>query len=71
MGADEPIRSGGPSYPANVEIGFVHHTDTSNDYTAAQSASIVRSIYAYHVLSNGWSVRTGWTSRGHAPTLRG
>jgi len=53
-GADESIRKGAPSYSATVKIGFVHHTDTSNDYTAAQSASIVRSIYAYHVLSNGW-----------------
>ena len=54
-GADESIRKGAPSYSATVKIGFVHHTDTSNVYTAAQSASIVRSIYAYHVLSNGWS----------------
>lgn len=54
-GADESIRTPPPSYSATVKIGFVHHTDTSNVYTAAQSASIVRSIYAYHVLSNGWS----------------
>jgi len=54
-GADESIRKDGPSYSATVKIGFVHHTDTSNDYAPSQSASIVRSIYAYHVLSNGWS----------------
>jgi len=54
-GADESIRKDGPSYSATVKIGFVHHTDTSNVYTSGQSASIVRSIYAYHVLSNGWS----------------
>jgi len=54
-GADESMRKGGPSYSATIKIGFVHHTDTSNDYTPGQSASIVRSIYAYHVLSNGWS----------------
>ncbi|MDX6272926.1 MAG: hypothetical protein QOJ92_136 [Frankiales bacterium] len=54
-GADESLRSGTPDYAAPIKVGFVHHTDTTNSYTAAQSASIVRSVYAYHTKSRGWS----------------
>ncbi|MEX2289333.1 MAG: N-acetylmuramoyl-L-alanine amidase [Mycobacteriales bacterium] len=54
-GADESIRRGSPSYNATVKVGFVHHTASSNDYTAEQAAAMVRGIYAYHVKSNGWS----------------
>lgn len=32
----------------------VHHTEGTNSYTAAQSASIVRGIYAFHVMDRGW-----------------
>jgi uncharacterized protein with LGFP repeats len=34
---------------------ITRHTASSNDYTAAQAAAMVRGIYAYHVKSNGWS----------------
>ena len=54
-GADESIRRGSPSYNSTVKVGFVHHTASSNDYTPAQAAAMVRGIYAYHVQSNGWS----------------
>jgi hypothetical protein len=54
-GADESIRRGNPSYNATVKVGFVHHTATANDYTLAETPSVIRSIYAYHVKSNGWS----------------
>jgi hypothetical protein len=54
-GADESIRRGSPSYNETVKVGFVHHTASSNDYTAEQAAAMVRGIYAYHVKSNGWS----------------
>ena len=54
-GADESIRRGAPEYNATVKVGFVHHTASSNDYTPAQAAAMVRGIYAYHVKSNGWS----------------
>jgi hypothetical protein len=54
-GADESIRRGNPSYNSTVKVGFVHHTASSNDYTAEQAAAMVRGIYAYHVKSNGWS----------------
>ena len=54
-GADESIRTEEPSYNGTVRVGFVHHTASSNDYSAAQAAAMVRGIYAYHVKSNGWS----------------
>ena len=54
-GADESIRRGTPDYTSTVKVGFVHHTASSNDYTASQAAAMVRGIYAYHVQSNGWS----------------
>jgi hypothetical protein len=54
-GADESIRQGHPSYNTTVKVGFVHHTATANDYTMDQTPAVIRSIYAYHVKSNGWS----------------
>ena len=57
-GADESIRlhecPGGPTYSSTIKIGFVHHTVSSNDYSAAQVPAMIRSFYAYHVLGNGW-----------------
>jgi hypothetical protein len=54
-GADESIRRGSPSYNKTVKVGFVHHTDTANAYSQAEVPAMLRSIYAYHVKSNGWS----------------
>ena len=58
-GADESLRSytsgcGTPDYSSTIKVGFVHHTDTPNDYSAADVPAMIRSIYAYHVKSNGW-----------------
>jgi hypothetical protein len=54
-GADESLRSSKPSYSDRILTGFVHHTDTSNSYTSSQAAAMVRSVYAFHVRSRGWS----------------
>ncbi len=55
-GADESLRTScsNGTYDTTIKAAVIHHTDGSNDYTAAQSASIVRGIYAYHVQANGW-----------------
>ncbi|MFJ4849687.1 MULTISPECIES: peptidoglycan recognition protein [unclassified Streptomyces] len=54
-GADEKIREAGdPDYADKVNAVFVHHTDTAVSYDCSQSASIVRSVYAYHVQAEGW-----------------
>ncbi|HSB37806.1 MAG TPA: peptidoglycan recognition protein, partial [Gaiellaceae bacterium] len=53
--ADESIRRGRPYYADGVHLVFVHHTVSSNSYSKAQSASIVRGIELYHVKGNGWN----------------
>ena len=54
-GADESMRRANPLFATSVHMVFVHHTDTSNDYTESQVPSILRSIYTYHVRANGWN----------------
>ncbi len=59
-GADENLKASSgadcmtPKIDDTVQAAVIHHTAGSNDYTADQSASIVRGIYAYHVQGNGW-----------------
>jgi hypothetical protein len=53
-GADESMRSGSPSY-GQVSGGVIHHTVNANDYSRADVPAILRSIYAYHTVSRGWS----------------
>ncbi|MFF5408350.1 N-acetylmuramoyl-L-alanine amidase [Streptomyces misionensis] len=53
-GADECARDAGyPDYGSTVKVVFVHHTDTTNAYSCADSPAIVRSLYALH-LHQGW-----------------
>ncbi|MFD8300888.1 peptidoglycan recognition protein [Streptomyces sp. NPDC059690] len=54
-GADESLSPQPSEYNADVKAVFVHHTDGTNDYSCADSAAIVRSIYAYHTQTNGWN----------------
>jgi hypothetical protein len=53
-GADERLRDGRPSY-GSISAGFVHHTVNANDYSRGDVPGIIRSIYAYHTRSRGWS----------------
>ena len=57
-GADEGLRLGAcPSGPENagaIKVAFVHHTVTGNDYAPGDVPAIIRSIYAFHVQSEGW-----------------
>jgi uncharacterized protein with LGFP repeats len=43
------------AYGKAVKVVFVHHTDTGNDYSCADSPAVVRSIFLYHVQTNGWN----------------
>ena len=54
-GADESMRRANPLYAPSVQMVFVHHTATTNDYSESQVPAILRSIYAYHVQANGWN----------------
>jgi hypothetical protein len=59
-GANESLRSRNgsdcakPDYGSTIRMGFLHHTDNPNGYSSSSVPSIIRSIYAYHVESNGW-----------------
>ncbi|MFC4784148.1 FG-GAP-like repeat-containing protein [Nocardioides sp. MAHUQ-72] len=54
-GADESLRDKSSLHYFEVHAGFVHHTVNANDYTRAEVPGIIRSIYAYHTRSRGWS----------------
>ncbi len=43
-----------PQY-GDVQMAFVHHTVTANEYAAEDSASIVLAIAKYHRDANGWN----------------
>ena len=55
-GADENLRPAdcSPDYSSTIKAGFVHHTVNANAYSPADSAGLVRAIYAFHVNGNGW-----------------
>ena len=43
-----------PKIAPELKLAVVHHTATTNAYSCAQSASIVRGIEVFHVKGNGW-----------------
>jgi len=53
-GANERLRDGQPRY-GSISAGFVHHTVNANDYARDDVPGMLRSIYAYHTQSRGWS----------------
>ncbi|QNE75440.1 hypothetical protein F0344_13160 [Streptomyces finlayi] len=52
-----------PEYIDKVQAVFVHHTVGSNDYSCAESAALIRGIYAYHVTPR--SGYDGWKDIGY------
>jgi hypothetical protein len=53
-GADERLKEKGHVYTKTIKAVFVHHSASGNGYSCSQSASLLRSIYRYHVKSSGW-----------------
>jgi hypothetical protein len=54
-GAQESLRRAPPVYADALKMVFVHHTVTASNYRCSRSAAIVRGIYRFHVLANGWN----------------
>jgi hypothetical protein len=54
-GADESLVTGRTSYDTAVKALFVHHTDTTNSYSAPQAYAQMRAIYAFHTKVRGWN----------------
>ncbi|MBY8871211.1 N-acetylmuramoyl-L-alanine amidase [Micromonospora sp. PLK6-60] len=54
-GADETLVKNPPDYGTEVRGFWVHHTATGNDYNCADSAAIVRAIFATDVKSDGYN----------------
>ena len=54
-GADESLRSASASYMGSVDVAIIHHTASTNAYSDATAAAQIRSVYAYHTASLGWS----------------
>ncbi len=54
-GANESLRDPSSLRYYEVHAGFVHHTVNANSYTKRDVPAIMRSIYAYHTQSRGWS----------------
>lgn len=52
-GADESLMTWQPTFRPLAGT-VIHHTAGTNNYTASQSASIVRGIYHYHAVTRGW-----------------
>jgi hypothetical protein len=53
-GANERWMTWTPEYVAYVKASAIHHTATTNSYSAAQVPGILRSIYRFHAVSRGW-----------------
>ena len=53
-GADENLMTWTPEVRPSVRAAIVHHTAESNDYGPGDSAAIVRGIYYYHAVTQGW-----------------
>jgi len=53
-GGDSVPPRGAPLY-GDVQMAFVHHTVTANDYLPEESAGIVKGIARFHRDGNGWN----------------
>ncbi|HET9138247.1 N-acetylmuramoyl-L-alanine amidase [Actinophytocola sp.] len=53
-GADERLMTWAPEYASATKAVTIHHTAGTNTYSCADSAAIVRGIYQYHAVTNGW-----------------
>jgi hypothetical protein len=53
-GADERKMTWAPTYAPAVKAITLHHTVNANNYSRAQVPAMLRAIYHFHSVSNGW-----------------
>ncbi|WP_166657897.1 N-acetylmuramoyl-L-alanine amidase [Actinokineospora alba] len=53
-GADESIMNWTPEYVDDIKGVTIHHTAQTNNYTCADSAAMVRSVYQFHTVAQGY-----------------
>ena len=53
-GADPKLMTWGAEYAPTIKAATLHHTASSNNYTADQVPGILRGIYTYHAQTRGW-----------------
>jgi hypothetical protein len=44
-----------PSIASRLQLGIVHHTAGTNNYSAADVPALLRGVQAYHMDANGWN----------------
>lgn len=54
-GANEKLREKKFKYTKTVKAAFVHHSASGNGYRCSRAPAVLRSIYRYHVKSQGWA----------------
>lgn len=54
-GADESRRGQTYTYSKTVNVAFVHHSATGNNYRCSEAPSLIRGIYRYHTRSLAWA----------------
>jgi putative cell wall-binding protein len=54
-GADESLVKAPAVVNGGVKAMLLHHTETTNSYSAAQSYAQMRSVYAFHTKVRGWN----------------
>jgi len=63
-GADESRRACTPDYSTSMVSAAVHHTASTNDYTAADVPGLIRGFYAFHTTPVAQGGR-GWCDIGY------
>jgi hypothetical protein len=53
-GADESLRTDDPVIASGIVAGFIHHTATTNRYSASQGPAQMRNLYAYFTGTLGY-----------------
>ncbi|GCE77689.1 N-acetylmuramoyl-L-alanine amidase [Cellulomonas biazotea] len=63
-GADESLRTCEPDYSSQMVAAAVHHTASTNSYSAADVPGLIRGFYAYHTRPEADGGR-GWCDIGY------